>query len=435
MRSPRDVAASTHHEAARRLVRSLVGVVDVAFRYGRDGRVETVSVLPATGAHERQVRLNVASGLMAGFGIALDPAKVELVRSSDELRAIEGDTDGQGQGQVYGNGNGQGNGHGAAAAAAPAPGIAPTVTHPPGYGNGTHAGNGNGVAAKANGATAPASPAPPRPVLKPRVPEGAVGLAARAFHAMDEQNMRPPAAPAVAPARAQAPAAPPVRPPAADPWDEDRAALPAEPVGPRRVRLVDDGADAPRDPAVRPFPAAAAAPPEPAAQPPMAPPARPAAAYVAPVRGGAAAALALPLEPAPTALPGALPAGMPKLEVAEVVAARGATFCRVVIDVNGERFTGVTEVDGHEIDRDAGTLQLVARITADALRSARVPREPVQFHGATTVLVAGKPFVVAVLRCWNGRSFDDLCAVEPINASPEEAAAQAVLRAAASRIA
>src|SRR5690606_36647695 len=89
MRSSRDGAASTNHEAARRLVRSLVGVVDVAFRHGHDGRIEGVVVLPATGAHERQVRLDVASGLMAGFGDALDPAKVELVRMSDELRAAE----------------------------------------------------------------------------------------------------------------------------------------------------------------------------------------------------------------------------------------------------------------------------------------------------------------------------------------------------------
>jgi hypothetical protein len=423
MRSPRDVAASSNHEAARRLVRSLVGVVDVAFRYGRDGRVEAVAVLPATGAHERQVRLNVASGLMAGFGIALDPAKVELVRTSDELRAIEGDTDGHGQGQVYGHG--QGHGHGASA---------PAPAH---FGNGAHAGNGNGASARVNGEAAPA--VPPRPVLKPRVPEGAVGLAARAFHAMDEQNMRPPAPPAPAagpPAAARPPVspAPPAQPLAADPWDEDRTAVPAEPAATRRVRLMED-ADAPRDPAVRPFPAApaAAAPAEPAAQPPLSPPAR-GAAYVAPARGGTAAALALPLEPAPAAPP-ATPAGMPKLEVAEVVAARGATFCRVVVEVGGERFTGVAEVDGHEPPGDAGTLDLVARITADALRSARVPRDPTQFHGATTVLVAGKPFVVAVLRRWNGRSFDDLCAVEPITASPEEAAALAVLKAAASRLA
>jgi hypothetical protein len=134
--------------------------------------------------------------------------------------------------------------------------------------------------------------------------------------------------------------------------------------------------------------------------------------------------------PAPSAA--ASPAGagtLPQLEAAELVNARGISFCRVVIVVAGERYTGVTEVP----EGQATTIELIARITADALRSARYPRDPVQYAGATTVDIAGRAYVVAALRAWNGRTFDDLVAVEPIRDAPEDAAAIAVLRAAASR--
>ena len=434
-------------------MRSLVGVVDVAFRHGHDGRIEGVVVLPATGAHERQVRLNVASGLMAGFGIALDPAKVELVRTSDELRAAEAVA-----AEVLAAATSNG-------AVAPAPVSPAHVAHVPNghsahlsNGNGAYAGHGPGAAP--NGASVPQAD-PARRMRESRLPEGAVGLAARAFHALDEQNMRPTAPSAgpradqgdgpPAPARAErapVPPAPP-RPQRTEEWEPELPpASAAPPVAPRRVRLLDDDG-APRDPSVRAFPTPATSP---AGEPAVPPAARPAAAYVSGGRGGAAAALALPLEPvspqpapqtpaAPVAAPASVPvmaagaAGVPKLEVAEVVAARGATFCRVVVEVDGERFTGVAETATPDLDRDPNLIELVARITVDALRSARVPSEPTQFHGASTVLVAGKPFVVAVLRAWNGRGFDDLCAVEPVIDSPEEAAALAVLKAAASRIA
>jgi hypothetical protein len=306
--------------------------------------------------------------------------------------------------------------------------------------------NGTGSAAAhgpsgPNGATAPVAPAsphaPPRPVLRPRVSDSDVGLAARAFHALDERNMKPlgqqadaagtlPPAPHGPPAPVTTPVAAPVTSNHPDPWDDEMAPAPADAPAMRRVRLFED---APRVNTRDTMPRDGRDGREPTREQAVPATVRPAAAYMAPARGGASAALALPVE----AEPFSPAAGVPNLEVAEVVAARGATFCRVVIEVDGERYTGVAEVPDQETGGDPATLQVVARITADALRSARVPREPTQFHGAVTVDVAGKPFVVAVLRCWNGRSFDDLSAVVAVTDSPEEAAARAVLRAAASR--
>ena len=50
-----------------------------------------------------------------------------------------------------------------------------------------------------------------------------------------------------------------------------------------------------------------------------------------------------------------------------IVAARGATFCRVVVEVDGERFTGVAET-GPELDRDQGLID-----TGLKLRTMRLP--------------------------------------------------------------
>jgi hypothetical protein len=378
---------------------------------------------------------------MAGFGIALDPMKVELATTIDQLRAID------------------------ALQAQPA--------SPPVRENGVPPVSANTVRPSASpapaGASAPAGAdaerSPQRPKLRPRVGDGAAGLAARTFQALNDEAARPLDAgiaaaygpvqnggsrvreahgAAYAAEHAPAPEQP-VRAPRApepDPWDD----IPAQ-HGPRRVRLLDDERHASREPTApdsRPFPAQPAEQPSIAAQSagghyytaaapshvthPGA--ARPApGAYIMPARGGAAAALALPIEP-PAARP-ELAARQPRLELAEVVATRGSTFCRVVITVDGEKYTGVAELPDLEHDR----LQLVARITVDALRSARIPREPVQFHGAAATDIGGRTFVIAVLRAWNGRAFDDLTGVEPVDDSPEEAAALAVLRAAASRIA
>ena len=68
-------------------MRSLVGVRDAAVELGRDGRVAVLWVVPAAGVPERQVRLNVASALMAGPGLALDPAALRFTPTLPEPAA------------------------------------------------------------------------------------------------------------------------------------------------------------------------------------------------------------------------------------------------------------------------------------------------------------------------------------------------------------
>lgn len=75
----REVAARAESRSLEHFVRSLVGVDDVEIATDANGRVERVRVVPAAGASERQVRLNVISALMAGPGIALDPAALRIV--------------------------------------------------------------------------------------------------------------------------------------------------------------------------------------------------------------------------------------------------------------------------------------------------------------------------------------------------------------------
>lgn len=66
-------------ESVERLVRSLVGVVDVCVTAGAGGRIERLVVTPEAGAPERQVVLNVTSGLLAGLGVSIDPGVLTLV--------------------------------------------------------------------------------------------------------------------------------------------------------------------------------------------------------------------------------------------------------------------------------------------------------------------------------------------------------------------
>jgi hypothetical protein len=75
----RDAAARAEPRSLEHFVRSLVGVEDVEIVTNANGHVERVRVVPAAGASERQVRLNVISALMAGPGIALDPAALRIV--------------------------------------------------------------------------------------------------------------------------------------------------------------------------------------------------------------------------------------------------------------------------------------------------------------------------------------------------------------------
>jgi hypothetical protein len=80
----REGADRADPRALAALVRSLVGVRDVRIDTDHDGRLAHVAIVPAAGATERQVRLNVISALMAGPGIALDPAALSIASSLPE---------------------------------------------------------------------------------------------------------------------------------------------------------------------------------------------------------------------------------------------------------------------------------------------------------------------------------------------------------------
>lgn len=77
----RDGADRADPRALVGFVRALVGVGDAAVEFGSDGRVATLWIVPAPGVPERQVRMNVVSALMAGPGIALDPAALRFTLS------------------------------------------------------------------------------------------------------------------------------------------------------------------------------------------------------------------------------------------------------------------------------------------------------------------------------------------------------------------
>jgi hypothetical protein len=88
---PLDCEAGMHRNASREaagppdalrleaFLRSLVGVRDAAIRLGPGGRLERLSVVPAEGASERQVRMNVVSALLAGPGVAVDASVLAVV--------------------------------------------------------------------------------------------------------------------------------------------------------------------------------------------------------------------------------------------------------------------------------------------------------------------------------------------------------------------
>jgi hypothetical protein len=116
-------------------------------------------------------------------------------------------------------------------------------------------------------------------------------------------------------------------------------------------------------------------------------------------------------------------AGRPRLEHVDLRTIGESLRCRVIIATGNEHFTGVAE----EIDRSVSDIELVARVTVDALRAARTPREPVQLEGAVLVDIAGRAHVVVSLSIWNGHDFDGIAGAEPIHGSTADAAALAVI--------
>jgi hypothetical protein len=116
-------------------------------------------------------------------------------------------------------------------------------------------------------------------------------------------------------------------------------------------------------------------------------------------------------------------AGVPRLEQAEMEPIDRGLRCRITIALGDERFQGVAESAAGFI----AEAELAARVTLDALRSARTPPEPLQLQGASVIDIAGRPHVVVSLSVWNGNEFEPLAGAEPIRDSIAEAAARAVL--------
>lgn len=120
----------------------------------------------------------------------------------------------------------------------------------------------------------------------------------------------------------------------------------------------------------------------------------------------------------------------PRLELVELQRAGGVVRCRVVIAIANERFTGVADV----VETRVADIDVAARVTIDALRAARTPRQPIQFEGASLIDVAGRAHVVTSLSLWTGHDFEPIAGAEPIYASPVEAAAQAVISSITARL-
>ena len=109
-----------------RLLRSLVGVMDLRLTWGPRGDLAGVHILRDDDVQEHQLVRNVVSGLRAGFGVELDPGQVHLHDDADAFGAVADaktaapaavQTDGNGnhaQADAHANGHAQANGKAAA---------------------------------------------------------------------------------------------------------------------------------------------------------------------------------------------------------------------------------------------------------------------------------------------------------------------------------
>ena len=127
------------------------------------------------------------------------------------------------------------------------------------------------------------------------------------------------------------------------------------------------------------------------------------------------------VDPANAAMHGGNPA--PRLERAEVEAVERGLRCRITVAVGDERFHGVAESAGGF----SAEAELAARVTLDALRSARTPPEPLQYQGVSLIDMAGRPHVVVSLAVWTGNEFEPLAGAEPVRDTIADAAARAVV--------
>ena len=119
-----------------------------------------------------------------------------------------------------------------------------------------------------------------------------------------------------------------------------------------------------------------------------------------------------------------------RLEATELHRLDRALRCRVVVALGNERFVGIADA----LEDRPSEIDLAARVTIDALRAARTPRDPVHFEGAAFATVAGRQHVVVALRVWSGADFDSVAGAEPVNGSAAEAAARAVIRTVNARL-
>lgn len=114
---------------------------------------------------------------------------------------------------------------------------------------------------------------------------------------------------------------------------------------------------------------------------------------------------------------------VPRLELAQIEPVERGLRCRIAIVVGAERFDGVAEAP----TGFTAEAELAARVTLDAMRSARTPREPLQFRGVQLLDLAGQPHVVVSLAVWTGNDFEALAGAEPVRTTVAEAAARAIL--------
>ena len=114
---------------------------------------------------------------------------------------------------------------------------------------------------------------------------------------------------------------------------------------------------------------------------------------------------------------------LPALERATVEPLERGLRCRITIGLGDERFHGVAEAPAGF----TAEAELAARVTLDALRSARTPPEPLQFLGVSLIDLAGRPHVAVSLALWKGNEFEPLAGAEPVRSSIADAAARAVL--------
>lgn len=120
----------------------------------------------------------------------------------------------------------------------------------------------------------------------------------------------------------------------------------------------------------------------------------------------------------------------PRLELVELDSANGSSRCRVVVAAGSERFVGVGDGDDGRI----ADIELAGRVAVDALRAARTPRDPIQFEGAVLVDIAGRAHVAVSLSVWNGSHFDTIAGAAPVDGSPADSAAQAVIDSIVARL-